>query len=91
MASRETQISAFISATTKQLLESHVRATGEKKGHVIEVALRHYLLALQELPADVLIPPRIVVSREAGDRILEEMRSSEATPALRALMGGHGD
>ena len=90
MASRETQVSAFISKTTKQLLESHVRATGEKKGHVIEVALRHYLLALQELPADIVIPPRIVVSRDTGDQLLGEMGSLATTPALRALMGGNG-
>lgn len=72
MASREAQVSAFISKTTRQLLESHVRATGEKKGPGIEIALRHYFLALQELPADIVIPPRIVASRDTGDPLLGE-------------------
>jgi len=35
------------------LLEQHVKATGVKKGHLIESALRYHLRALHELPADV--------------------------------------
>jgi len=31
---KETQISALISQTTKELLERHVRATGVKKGRL---------------------------------------------------------
>jgi hypothetical protein len=52
---RETQISAVVSRTTSDLLERHVRATGVKKGHLVEQALRHHLQALQELPADVVV------------------------------------
>ena len=62
MATTDVQISAFISAATKDLLEKHARATGLKKGHVVEMALLHHLQALQEIPADVIIPPRLVVS-----------------------------
>ena len=51
---RETQISAVVSETTKELLERHVRATGVKKGYLVEQALRHHLQALQELPAEVV-------------------------------------
>jgi len=58
---RPTQISAPISQETKDLLEKHVKATGIKKGHLIESALRYHLRALQELPADVLIPARLVL------------------------------
>lgn len=87
---RETQISASISETTKELLERHVRATGVKKGHLVEQALRHHLQALQELPADVIVHPRIVVTRESGRRILKETRTGKPTKALRDLLRDRG-
>ena len=40
-----TQISAFISATTKERLERYTEAHGLKKGAVVEAALLHHLLA----------------------------------------------
>jgi hypothetical protein len=84
--SKATQISALISQTTRELLEKHVRATGVKKGHLVEQALLHHIQALEELPAEFIIHPRIVVSRKTGDAILEQMKTAEPTPALRALM-----
>jgi hypothetical protein len=88
---REAQISAVIPATTRDLLERHVRATGMKKGRLIENALRHHLLALQELPADVIVHPKIVVTRASGEQILERIESAKPTRALRDLMAGRGD
>jgi hypothetical protein len=88
---REAQISAVIPATTRDLLERHVRATGMKKGRLIENALRHHLLALQELPADVIVRPKIVVTRASGEQVLERMKSAKPTRALRDLMAGRGD
>jgi hypothetical protein len=82
----ETQISAVVSRTTKELLERHVRATGVKKGHLIEQALRHHLQALQEVPADVIVHPRLVVTRKSGEAILKEMEKGKPTRALRDLM-----
>lgn len=87
----ETQISAIVSRETKDLLERHVRATGVKKGFLIEDALRHHLLALQELPADLIVHPRLVVSRESGEEILDRIASPRPTPALRDLMARDGD
>ena len=83
---KEIQISAFVSKTTKELLEKHVRATGVKRGHLVEEALQHHLRALNELPTDVIVHPRLVVSRESGDRILRQMASGKPTDALRNLM-----
>jgi hypothetical protein len=83
---RETQISALVSRTTSDLLERHVRATGVKKGHLVEQALRHHLRALQELPADVLVHPKLVVTRKSGEAILKQIRSGRTTPALRQLL-----
>lgn len=82
----ETQISALISETTRDLLEKHVRATGVKKGHLVEQALLHHMQALDELPAELIVHPRIVVSRKTGEAILKQLNSSKPTPALRKLM-----
>jgi len=84
MAATESQISAFVSTVTRDLLEAHARSSGIKKGHVVEMALLHYLHALQELPADIVIPPRLVVTRETGNRILRKAR--RPTKAMRELM-----
>ncbi|HTO46771.1 MAG TPA: hypothetical protein VML91_03955 [Burkholderiales bacterium] len=83
---KETQISALVSRTTRDLLERHVRATGVKKGHLIEQALRHHLQALQELPADVIVHPKLVVTRKSGAAILKQMKSGKPTKSLRDLM-----
>ena len=83
---RETQISAIVSRSTSELLDRHVRATGVKKGRLVEQALRHHLLALQSLPADLVVHPRLVVTRKSGEAILKSLRRSKSTAALRRLM-----
>jgi hypothetical protein len=89
---KETQISAIVSVTTKDLLEKHVRATGVKKGHLVEEALRHHLLALHELPADVILHPKVVVSRRSGQALVQRIVSRRRpTKALRKLMASGGD
>ena len=88
---KDAQISAVIPATTRDLLDRHVRATGMKKGRLIENALRHHLLALQELPADVIVHPKIVVTRASGEQILARLESGKPSRALRDLMARRGD
>lgn len=83
---KEKQISALVSQTTKDLLERHVRATGVKKGHLVEQALRHHLQALQELPADVIVHPKLVVTRKSGEEVLKQIQTGKPTRALRELM-----
>jgi hypothetical protein len=89
---REIQISAIISSATQTLLDRHVRATGVKKGHILEEALLHHLRALDALPADVIAPPRLVVSRRSGREMIKRM-TAPPKPArqLRALLSGDGD
>ena len=86
------QISAIVSPTTRTLLEEHVRSTGVKKGHLVEQALLHHLRALHALPADVLVHPRIVVSRRSGEEVTKRI-TTRRRPAkqLRALLSGDGD
>jgi hypothetical protein len=89
---KETQISALVSATTRDLLERHVRATGVKKGHLVEQALRHHLQALHELPAEAIVHPKIVVAAESGKALAERIQAKrQPTQALRRLMRGDGD
>ena len=85
----DVQVSAFISEETKEKLERYAEAHGVKKAHLLEEALLHHLQALRELPADVLIPPRMVLTKAsyaATERLVKKPRS--ATPALLALLAG---
>lgn len=87
-----TQISARITPQTRDRLERYVRARGLKKGFVIEQALLHYMEALTELPEEVVIPPRLVVDRASGERILQRIESKEPpNAAMRALFGDDSD
>ena len=83
---KEIQISAQISETTRELMEKHVRQTGVKKGHLVEQALLHHLQALEAIPAEYIIHPRIVVSRKTGEEMLRKAKNPTPTPALRKLM-----
>ena len=83
---RETRISAVVSQTTRELLERHVRATGVKKGHLVEQALRHHLQALQQLTADVIVHPKLVLTRKSGEALLKEIEEAKPTETLRDLL-----
>jgi len=90
--SSQIQISALISKATKDLLEKYVRSSGTKKARVIEMALLHHLQALDALPEDVLVPPRLVVSRLSKDALLQKvLHPPKPKPAMRKLMRGDGD
>jgi hypothetical protein len=85
----ETQISTYISESTKEHLEQYAEAHGVKKGYLVEQALLHHLQALRELPADIVIPPRLTVSSrsfEAARKLIQKPR--KPTKALRDLMAG---
>ena len=83
------QISAEISEGTRQLLERYSRAHGIKKQFLIESALLHHIQALEELPANIIVPPRIVVSAATGRKIAELVRKRQKpTRELVELMRG---
>lgn len=85
----DTQISAYISEATKQQLERYAEAHGVKKGHLVEEALLHHLQALRELPADVVIPPRITATSASFEVVAGLVKQPrEPTQALRDLMAG---
>ena len=85
----ETQISATISASTKEQVERYAEAHGVKKGHLVEQALLHHLQALHELPANIVIPPRLTVTRRSFEQVTGLVtKPRKPTKALRDLMAG---
>ena len=70
-------------------MESYSRAHGLKKQFLIENALLHYLRALDELPANVILPPRLIVTRRSGRRMAALISGKrKPTRALVELMSG---
>ena len=86
MATESTQISAYISDSTSSELDKYVEARGMKKAFVIEQALRFHLRALKELPADVIVPPQLVINVETAEHLADRIQNPrKPTPAMRAL------
>jgi hypothetical protein len=85
----ETQISAHISEETKEQVERYAGAHGVKKGALVEQALLHHLQALRELPADIIIPPRLELSDASFAQVTETLtHPRKPTKAMRELMSG---
>ena len=84
-----TQVSAYISNETKVMLEKFSAKTGQKKGFILEQALLHYINANQELPADIIIPPSITISKDVYENVI--MADREPTQALRDLLNEDKD
>jgi uncharacterized protein (DUF1778 family) len=87
MASQSTQISASVSKETKKLLDAYTRKRGVKKSFVIEQALRHHLLAAEEIPEEFIVPPVLRVKIEGLRAIVAQLEAKDApTPAMLELM-----
>jgi uncharacterized protein (DUF1778 family) len=85
-------MSVPISEETKELLEKQVKATGVKKGYLIESALRYHLRALHELPAEALSPARLVLTRRSFDEVAHSLTEpGEPSDELRSLMRRDAD
>jgi uncharacterized protein (DUF1778 family) len=85
----ETQISAHISEETKEQVERYADAHGVKKGALVEQALLHHLQALREIPADLIIPPRLKLSGASFARAAALIaKPRKPAKALRELMAG---
>ena len=58
-------------------------------GRSVEEALLHHLQALRELPADLVVPPRVVLTQASFARVVRAVRKPRRpTKALRDLMAG---
>ncbi|MEQ1568906.1 MAG: ribbon-helix-helix protein, CopG family [Myxococcota bacterium] len=82
----QVQISAFVSDETKARLDRYTRAHGVSKGWLVEQALLHHLLALEELPEDVRVPARLVLDVESAARVRDLLEHPpEPTEAMKKL------
>jgi len=85
----DTQISAHISEETREKVERYADAHGMKKGALVEQALLHHLQALRELPADVIISPRLELSEESFAGVARlTAKARKPAKAMRSLMAG---
>jgi len=87
--SDQSQISATVSAATKEKLDRFTESHGLKKNYVVEQALLYFMEARRDLPDEALIPTRLVLDDEAFDRVASLLEHPPAPPpALRELMRG---
>ena len=84
--STTTRVSAYISEETKAEVEAYVKRRGVRRAHLIEEALLHYLQALREIPADMIVPSRLVLTAKAMAEIANRItREEQPAEALRTL------
>jgi len=82
-------MSTQFSAETKAQVDALAKIRGISKAKLIEEALQFHLLALREIPEDIVVPSRLVVSPQSMERIAARLAANETpTPALRELMRG---
>lgn len=87
--SDQSQISATVSAATKERLDRFTESHGLKKNYVVEQALLYFMEARSELPDEALLPARIVLEDKAFDDLVESLeRPATPTKELRELMRG---
>lgn len=80
------QISAHISSETKEWMENYTQNHGLKKSYFIETAILHHLQAMRDIPLDLIIPPKVVISKKSGEQVLQSLEAnSEPTSAMRKL------
>lgn len=85
----QSQISATVSAATKERLDRFTESHGLKKNYVVEQALLYFMEARQDLPDEALVPVRLVLDASAFDRVLDLLECSPApTAGLREIMRG---
>ncbi len=85
--SDQSQISATISAATKDKLDRFTESRGLKKNFVVEQALLFFMEARHELPDEALVPARIVLDGDGFDRVVRMLDEPPApTEELRELM-----
>ena len=81
------QISAQISEATKRRLDQYAQETGLKKSRIIDEAVQRHLEAVEEIPAEYIIPTHMVLTRESWDLVVDLIENPrEPTQALRDLM-----
>ena len=89
MNNTQAQVSATISATTREKLDRFTEELGLKKNFVVEQALLYFMESRRELPDEAFVPTRIVLDDEAFERVVARLEAPPtATSKLRELMRG---
>ena len=88
----QTQISATVTAATKEKLDRFTESRGLKKNFVVEQALLFFMEARRELPDEAFVPTRILLDDESFDHLITRLEQPPApTEALEELMRGRSD
>jgi uncharacterized protein (DUF1778 family) len=83
----QSQISATVSAATKEKLDGFAKSRGLNESYVVEQALLYFMAARQNLPNEAIVPVRLVLNDEACDELVDQLeRSPTPRAALRKLM-----
>ncbi|CAB1071186.1 hypothetical protein JY97_06725 [Alkalispirochaeta odontotermitis] len=89
---KQPQISAHVSEGTKSKLDRLSQARGLRKAFVMEQALLYHFRALEELPEEAFLPPRLVLPQESFDKVVELVTNPlRPTEAMQELMDGVSD
>lgn len=87
--SRLPRISAHVSEGTKWKLDRVSKMRGMRKAFVLEQALPYHFRALEELPEEAFLPPRLVISQESFAKVAEWVENPPyPTAAMQDLMDG---
>lgn len=80
------QLSTPITRETREMLDRYSRKTGIKKGHLVEEALRSYLIARESLPPDLVVPSTVELTAASSKKFVRELRARKPNAALKKLM-----
>lgn len=85
----DAQVSATISAATKDKLDRFTEQLGLKKNFVVEQALLFFMESRRELPDEAFVPTRLVLDDEHFDELVARLEAPGApTDRLVELMRG---
>jgi len=85
----DAQVSATISAATKDKLDRFTEQLGLKKNFVVEQALLFFMESRRELPDEAFIPTRLVLDDDRFDELVERLEAAAApTDRMVELMRG---
>lgn len=82
----KSRVSTRLSEETLARLERFGRRTGQTRARVIEDALLQHLQALEQLPAEVIVPARIVLAPESQEQVRQMItKPPEPTEDMKRL------
>jgi uncharacterized protein (DUF1778 family) len=85
----DAQVSATISAATKEKLDRFTEQLGLRKNFVVEQALLYFMESRRELPDEAFVPTRLVLDDERFDELVARLEGPAApTDRLVELMRG---